>query len=510
MDYCKYHPLRGATWKCQHCAVFQCDHCVDEHEHQRDKAWCFVCGEQVESLGSINTVEPFWRRLKEAFKYPLNSASLSLIVATAVISLIATLIPLLFVLAIVLALFAAGAMMKYSFACLERTALGEMKAPRVMDAWQGGIALLAQLIIMGAVLGLAVGLSYFYLGAAAGGFLGFVAVISIPAILIRFAQTENLIEALNPLAAIGLIGAIGLPYGLLIVFILIMMTSVGVLNEWIGTLFPAGSYFLQSIVSNYYTVVIFHLMGYILFQYQDQLGYRARAEHDDDSPKRSEVEQRQAKIEVLLKEGDYERVIDLYQHAQKKFPDEDVFFEKYFELLYAFKKPDLLADYALAYLEFLNRKKRFDKLLPAFKQILLLAPEYLPDSAPLRVQLASRCKRIGDLKLAVKLLNGLHKLYPDFFGLPEAYELMAEVLTDIPKMKPQAERYREMARQLRVKIEKLQTLQARQQMQKITQAKPALPGLKARTPPPAAQFTTASGLKLELVPMGEEKAETCE
>jgi hypothetical protein len=170
----------------------------------------------LESLGAANTVEPFWRRLPEAFKYPLNSSSMSLIVGTSIISVLATLMPFLLILSVLMYLFAAGSILKYSFSCLERTALGEMKAPDVMDAYQGGIKLLFQLVLITIILSAVVGIAGYYLGNAIGGFLLVVVVFSFPAILIRFAQTENMLEAMNPLHALGLIAAIGLPYGLLI------------------------------------------------------------------------------------------------------------------------------------------------------------------------------------------------------------------------------------------------------------------------------------------------------
>lgn len=500
MDYCKYHPLDGATYACSACNVRQCDKCVDDEHHA---VHCFVCGAVLESLGSANTVEPFWRRLKEAFKYPVNGNSMSLIVITAIISVLAMLMPFLWILSLVMYLFAAGAIMKYSFTCLERTAMGEMKAPDVMEAYQGGIKLLLQLVLMTIVLAVIVGFAYYYLGSAFGGLLGFIAVFSYPAILIRFAQTENMLEAMNPFAAIALMAAIGLPYGLLIVFMLIMMTSVGVLHEWIGAVFPAGSYLLQAIISNYYTVVMFHLMGYMLFQYQEQLGYSARSDEDDDIPHRSEHERLAAKIEVLLKEGDYEQVVKLYYQAFKQYPDEPLFFEKFFDLLYVCKKTALMADYGLAYLEFLNRRKRFDKLTPTFRQILFAAPDYLPDSPAMRVQLATLLKQQGDLKLAIKLLNGMHKLYPEFTGLPDAYHLLADTLAEMPNMQVQADKCRQMAVQLKRKAGERQAALELQQEQKRgieaqVQNKPT--GVKAvRKGPPAG--TTLSGLTLELVPL---------
>lgn len=507
MDYCKYHPLEGATYKCAACNSCQCDKCIDD-EH--NAAHCFVCGAVLESLGSANTVEPFWRRLPDAFKYPLNSNSMSLIVITAFISVLATLMPFLWVLSLVMFLFAAGTLMKYSFTCLERTAMGEMKAPDVMDAYSGGIKLLLQLVLMTVVVMVIVGAAYYYLGAALGGLLGLIAIVSYPAILIRFAQTESMLEAMNPFATVALIAAIGLPYGLLIVFMLIMMTSVGVLHEWIGTLLPAASYLLQSIISNYYTVVMFHLMGYMLFQYQEQLGYSARSDEDDDNIHRSEQERLAAKIDVMLKEGDYEKLVTLYYHAFKQYPNEPVFFEKFFDLLYVCKKSALMEDYGLTYLEFLNRRKRFDKLTPTFKQILFVAPDYLPDSPAMRVQLATLLKQQGDLKLAVKLLNAMHKLYPEFSDLPDAYHLLADTLAEMPNMQAQADKCRQMALQFKRKADERQAaliLQQEQQREAEAQAQHKPTGVKVvRKGPPAG--TTLTGITLELVPLEPVVAKT--
>ncbi len=500
MDYCKYHPLDGATYFCRQCNIHQCDRCVNDEKNKRHTLHCFVCDAVVESLGSANTVTPFWRRLKEAFKYPLNSSAMSLIVITSIMSVVAVLMPFLFVISIVMYLFAAGAMLKYSFTCLERTAMGEMKAPDVMEAYQGGIKLLLQLILITIVMSVFAGLAAYYVGVTLGGILGVIAVVSFPAVLIRFAQTESMFEALNPLAAIALMAAIGLPYGLLIVFMLIMMTSVGVLHEWINTILPAGAFLVQSIISSYYMVVMFHLMGYMLFQYQQELGYSARSDEDDEQPERSDLERMTAKMDVLLKEGDYEQLVGLYYQAFKQFPNEANFFDRFFDLLYVCKKSALMADYGLTYLEFLLRKKRFDKLTATFKQIMLLVPDYLPDSPAMRVQLATFLRQQGDLKLAVKMLNGMHKLYPEFADLPAAYTLLAECLNDLPNMQTQAEKCRQMAMQLARRAEaKKVELEMPQQAKRITEENPANSAAPKgrRGPPPAAP----SGLTLALVPL---------
>lgn len=498
MDFCKYHPLAGATHKCRQCNIAQCDKCIDE-EKSNGTARCFVCGATLESLGAANIVEPFWRRLPEAFKYPLNASSMSLIVITAIMSVLATLMSFLFIISIFVYLFAAGSMLKYSFSCLERTALGEMKAPDVFDAYHGGIKLLFQLVIMMLVLALVVGGAGYYLGMGAGGFLGVIAIVSFPAILIRFAQTESILEAMNPLNAFALIVAVGLPYGVLIAFMLIMMSSVGVLHEAIGNFFPSLSYLLQSIISNYYTIVIFHIMGYMLFQFQGQLGYTAR--EDDEQPVRSDIEHLAAKIDVFLKEGDYEHVVKLYYHAFKQHPNESIFYEKYFDLLYACKKMALMEDFGTDYLAFLIKKKRFDKITIAYKQILMVAPEFIPKTPSVRLQLARMLKQQGDVKLAIKNLNGMHKLYPDFEYLVDAYSLLAEALDDVRGMQAQAAKCREwIAQYERKRAEK--SAQAEQEKVRLAAEKSArelqAADAKDKRIHPAMK---SSGIVLELVPI---------
>ncbi len=159
-----------------------------------------------------------------------------------------------------------------------------------------------------------------------------------------------------------------------------------------------------------------------------------------------------------------------------------------------------MADYGLTYLEFLLRKKRFDRLTSTFKQITLLVPDYLPDSPVVRVQLATFLRQQGDLKVAVKMLNGMHKLYPDYSDLPAAYTLLAECLNDLPNMQAQAEKCRQMAVQLAQRTEaKKVELELQRQARQVTGGPMASVGTpKVRRGPPVAP---SSGVTLELVPL---------
>jgi tetratricopeptide (TPR) repeat protein len=236
----------------------------------------------------------------------------------------------------------------------------------------------------------------------------------------------------------------------------------------------------------------------MLFQYQAQLGYSAR-EDEEEGEQRSPSECMQAKLSVLLKEGDYEQLVNLYYQAFKEFPLEPVFFDRFFEFLYVAKKPALMVDFAELYLAFLRRSRRSDKLVAAYKQILSLAPTYLPSVPEVRVQLASLCRQQGDIKLALKLLNGLHKACPNFIGLPQAYEQLADLLAELPGMQEQSHKARHLASQLQRKAE-LAQLAAVQAAEKTKQQPILSEPIKSQRKggPTDSVF---SGLTLELVPI---------
>ena len=445
MDYCHFRPSEPATFFCHQCECYFCDHCVRDSAGI-DNAECFLCAQSLESLGAGATLQPFWRRLPEAFRYPINQDALFLIIASVVIPLMVAALP---IWGLVISLFFTGAMLKYAFTCLMRTALGNFKPPHVREAYEGSFNLLFKLILIAAVLaGLVIG-GYFYVGAAVGSMLGAVVLVLLPAMLIRFAQSESVLDALNPLMAIRIVTTVGLPYGLLLAFMLIMASSVGVLHSVIEYFLPKVAGIGQSLVSNYYMVVTFHLIGNMLFQFQRELGYAARTQ--DSDKQRSATEILLAETEVLLKAGEYERLIQVFNQAVKASPQNLRVWEEYMEFLYVCRKPELLMAVADQFVDLLIQLRKQDKLTVEFKRIKSIISDYKPSDPSARLKIAVLLKDQGDFKTPLHLLNGLHKTHPEFKQLVIAYELMASVLDEQPAYRAQAEKCRELIVQLQAR-----------------------------------------------------------
>lgn len=441
MDYCAYHPLKAATFDCDHCREGRCDRCVD------NDSLCLVCGRPTESLGARYEVEPFWRRLQAAFRYPFNTGTISLIVVVSVISGIVAILPNP-LLAFGLYLASTGALMKYSFRALEDTARGRMLAPDITEAFQGGIGLLIQLVLMLLALGGLVFAAGHFLGGTAAALLTFFFIVGLPAMLINFGLNHDLIASINPIATVRLMTAIGLPYGLLLALIMVMMGSVTVLHQMIGDDWLVVSYILQAMASNYYLIVIFHIMGYMIFQYQGQLGFHAREDHGDGPAQRSDEDLLAARIDIALKRGDYQGAYTLFNQAIRQYPDNKKFPTQYFDCAHQLEDTTELPKAATAYLRFAQTHGHQARLLTVYNQVKTLLPGFIPDHPDVRLALARDASEQGDANTAIQLLNGLHKQHPDSPKLPDAFHLLADLLDQQPGREAQAKQCRQLAGKL--------------------------------------------------------------
>jgi hypothetical protein len=429
MKCCQYHPLVPATFNCDYCQTSQCDLCVDEGD-QGENHICFMCRNKVDSLGAIHSAEPFWRRFQEVFRYPLKTETAVFIVAMAFLNIAIVFLPF----TIIWFLILSGIFMKYCFCCLEKTAKGSLVPPNVSAAYDGGIILSLKLIAILFIIGFSIVGVQFWLGTAIGTFFGVLALCCCPAIIINFSLSESVVDAVNPLKILSLIAAIGLPYGLLLAIILIMSGSVSFINELISSETSIISLGLQTAVSNYYTLVVFHLMGYMLFQYQGQLGFIARKEEDDAKAIRSAAERTLANIEVHVKEGYYDEALLLFQEGIKKHNKNKTLHDKCLELLLATKNIPIIDAFVPMYISFLVKNQAKDQLTFIYKKILRVYPNFIPNTPADKLLLAQECWASGDSLSVVRLLNGIHKQSPNFSCLIPALELMAEALKDLPNM----------------------------------------------------------------------------
>lgn len=444
MSHCKYHPLLAATYECGGCGTHSCDQCVDE-SHESDEVRCFVCERELKSLGAGDQIEPFWRKFQQAFRYPLTTSTLLLVFALSILPPLLEYLPF----AIVWQLMVTGMLMKYAFSCLQQTSEGKMTPPDVTEAYGGGITLVLQLFAIFIVLGVMVGVIAHFVGPGGAILAGCLVTAALPAVVIIFGMSGSITRAINPAEVFTLIKAIGLPYGLALAIIFVMMGSVQVLSQIVSDDLSMLSLTLNSIISNYYMIVTFHLLGYMLFQYQAQLGYTAREQGASAPDKREKQAWTDAKLQVLIKEGQFQRANKLFTAAIKETPSNNRLYSRYFEFLMATsntrdsEQRNYLTEFASSYLQRLASLSPHQMLLD-YRRLTKVVPSYKPNSPYLRLTLAEASSRNGDSPSALKLLNGIRKDFPNFEKLVEAYELTAKILERTAGMEEQAKKCRKL------------------------------------------------------------------
>lgn len=429
MQSCQFHPVSPATWHCPLCHNDVCDQCTDEALHTSDRRCC-ECGAPLQTLGAKNTAEPFWNRLSEIFRYPLTAPVMSLIVTVSALSAILMYIPIIGGIA---ALISAGIFIKYSFACLEETAAGNMIPPDLVEGYSGGVLLIFKMLGLLILVGLGGGVLFTYLGSGLAGLIGMLVLLSIPAFLINYALTDELLRSASPFAILRIVSAVGAPYMVLIGLLFLMASSVGVLSYLVISGWEWVTVTLQSVISNFYMVVMFHLMGYVVFQYQEKLGFYARAEYAEAPEFRTEYERNRAKISVAVKSGNYTKATELLQKTLAKHPSDNAIQDELFELMVITSNKDALSEYADDYLKFKINKGYVDKLRFIYRQTRQVIPNFLPVSAHMRYYLAKDFAGVGEYSAAVRLINGMHKIESDISLLTKAYSLMAESLVALDK-----------------------------------------------------------------------------
>jgi len=322
-QYCQYHPTRPAHWYCDQCGKPLCPECVDTREtdsyHPGKKLhMCPNCNIPVQWMGVANIIDPFWKRLPPFFLYPLTFRPLVLMV---VLSVLAGILTRPGIIGWVAAVAIWGITLKYAYAILQATAGGDLNAPNLdADALLNNFGPVLKQVGIYIAIFTAAGVVFAHMGRTAGGLFLFIATLFLPAMVILLVTTESLIQAVNPLMFVRLATRIGWGYLLMYFFCSILGAAPAVLGRHIILHLPAEMrLFLFTLVKIYYTFISYHLMGYVILQYHEDIGYRVdvddfKAAETAGDPAMAVADDPESRllrrVNQLIKDGDHEGARD--------------------------------------------------------------------------------------------------------------------------------------------------------------------------------------------------------
>ena len=434
-QYCYFHPLEPALWYHPNTHVLFCERCVDHEETGGGlaQARCFLTGDELTYLGGANTAQPFWQRTGDFFRYPLKPDSLLMM---AIFTLIAW---ALFGLASGggLVFMAIGAVMllslmtRYGLMIIEHSAEGRFDPPTLNETFAGsGFDMLFKQVAVQAI---------FFAGLIAIelvqiGWLTLLAqalvILILPASVMILALEKSISMAVSPSSIWHLIRSVGWAYLLFYGFLVLIWGAFMTVSQALVKDIPA-SYILPLILLaiQYFSMMSYHLMGYVLFQYQADIGFVA--EDQLAREKRRQVwESVDLKTEVLVKSGQYQQAINALTKYLRQHPNSLRHHDQLSKLYAATGQTEAALVHGEHLLTVVQGLGDDARLYFFWQHLCSLKPDFTPQDPAVRYHLAQQLSQRGKYQAACRLLSNLHKDAPHFEYLPDAYHLMAQMLLE--------------------------------------------------------------------------------
>lgn len=389
-------------------------------------------------------IPPYWTRFGSFFIYPLAMEPL---LACLGFGLLTGLASVLFTPAnLILLLLVLAGTLRYGYKVLERTARGYLEDGLVfVESSHGGKYLPYKQFVV-----IAIGLTLCGYASYLGGnhlaaVLFVLFAMTLPANTMLLAVSNDLGESISPPRLWSVMYGIGVPYLGLCACLLLLSSSSGVLLRYLVPIVsPALIGVLGGFVGAWFTVVMFRLMGYALYQYHDVLGVSVDLgfEHQAPAgPREDPARQRAQQVAGLLKAGDYEAAIALARAEVTELPGDFAANQRLYRLLQAVPgQESALQAHAGEWLLTLLHGGKFTQAVEVLEIVWQGQPEYRPPLPSLILPLAQACFDARRYDGAARLIKGFDRRSPGHADVPAVYLLGARLLIEHRRDEAQARR----------------------------------------------------------------------
>lgn len=436
--FCDYHPDKRAVWYCSSCDLDFCEACVttrkvEQYGDRKIFHFCPKCEAEAERHLAENIIVPFWNRLPKFFLYPFHLQPLILMT---VLSIVAVFFSSGGVFSLLMQIAIWGVLLKYSFASLKNTAQGSLKPPKInLETISDEFGIVFKQLGIYLVLGVV----FYKITQVTGIFLGIVfaglAALCIPAMMIVLVASNSLIHALNPLIFVGMAWRIGWGYLLMYLFYALLGSAPILLGRWVIVHLPFElQSFIFDMAKSYYLIVSYHLLGYVVFQYHEEIGYEVGIEEEELPPEEAAAEADKDKellnrASMLVKEGKLDEAIELLKGQGDAFRENPLVAERYYNLLKIRERyPDML-EHSRTYLDLLAKDNQKEKLCEVFQECLSHDRGFTPAPSTL-FKAAGFLNESGKPKEAVQAYDRFIKANSSHHMIPKAYFLAAGIINE--------------------------------------------------------------------------------
>src|SRR5581483_7022382 len=241
---------------------------------------------------------------------------------------------------------------------------------------------------------------------------------------------ESFASALNPGKWISIFARIGWPYLAAVGFCLVVSLSEAYAAVLIANILPQFvAVVVVAIVSNYGLVMTFHLMGYLIYQYHDELG------HVPDAPQLSRTltppdpdQELLDQAAAYVRDGKPENATELLRGHLRARGGTQAVHTQYRKLLRLADNKDELLNHGRDYLNILLEQGKDRLALELLRECQAIDPAFAPAEAGRVTEVAHKAAQLGQPQVALRLLAGFHKRFPKSKDIPRNYLLCATLL----------------------------------------------------------------------------------
>ena len=385
----------------------------------------------VKPLRDAPLLPPFWTCISRFFAWPLQMGPM---VYLACLALAAGVVAWLPGLGRLLFLFIWLVFFRYAMTVLVLTARGNFNPDKAsMSVESGDYRPLKQVLFI--FIAVAVGM---FIALRVSPILALMYVLfvslSLPAAIIVIAIEDSLLQALNPMRLMSVMGSIGWPYLLLVLFLLLLQGGDAAVLRVIGPLIADFIKFpLVMFASMYFLLVMYNMMGYVVYQYHQALGYsvdRTFEEHHEEKTADPNMSPVDRVVAQKVAAGDVQGAIDAHFEDMRYEQNNRVKNQKLHKLYLMLGEADKTLPHAQHLMGLLVVEGRADMAYELLVKMKGLSPDFAPTEPAAVLPLAEIAKRRNNVTLAMELLNAFTKQHAKHADVPGVYLLAAKVIAE--------------------------------------------------------------------------------
>jgi hypothetical protein len=380
----------------------------------------------TDSRASETATVPFWERLRAILAYPLQTEALLTISLLAGLRLFSILPGVGWILNLLITV----AILRYAAEVLVVSANGSTDAPSGYSTPDevGWVVLKVQILlaVMAVVLGM--------VGVAVG--LGWAALLipvaiglGTPAALMYAAIDEDALGAINPAMWLQTFLRIGWPYlGAALLCVVIMYSEANAKSFTVPFLPMPLAIVVHYFISHYATVVTFHLLGYLVYQYRNELGFEVAAKPKPLARARDRDQSVLDESEALAANGNTQGAASVLGEHIAERGGTDAVHGRYRKLLTLHNDAAALEKHSREYLNVLIAHERWPRALEFWTECRNTQPGLWPSDPSQVLELIEKANELGKPELAMKFANGFSRQYPTHGTVPAVHLAVAKVL----------------------------------------------------------------------------------